>query len=180
MVDIRSQINNLENDKLLVIVASNSEDRKVMHQYLEKEFPTVGRTSLGLRCFDRIFNAIVMECWNCDSKNAVVRYSPNAEDYMRGDCSRCGERNVFEPSIDYWSDEFRYIYDHNSVVLGNYIKRSFNRPFHAEDGYIPAEQFDEVVDGKKIFIVDAPSKLIKKAKLQNHIVDQYLKLDIES
>ncbi len=51
-IEFENTLKSLEDSQLLVIYCQDSAYRKVIHQYIEDNFPYLGQTSLLLKCFD--------------------------------------------------------------------------------------------------------------------------------
>lgn len=180
LVEFKGYLDDIPSDKLYIIACSSAETRKEIHQYLENTYPKLGKYSLKASkveesdCYSRL-----KKCWECDKYVPVNEYhlgylENNKDEYVSGDCSRCGEHIIFEVNYDSW-DDIRLLHGNNIIAIGSYMKH-YNRPYHATSGIISQEEFNESLEGVDIYEIDNPDSQLNKRNLQKYIDGQLEKL----
>ena len=180
-VEFIKLLNDIPSDKLYIIACSSSEPRKRIHRYLENTYSKLGKYSLKVSRVERSnWYCTLKPCWECDKYVPVNNYhlgcmENNKDEYLTGDCSRCGEHVTFEVNYDSW-DDVRRLYENNIIAVGSYMKH-YNRPFHATSGVVSQEEFDEILTNMDIYELDNPDKQLNKRDLQKYIDGELEKLD---
>ncbi len=104
-------IENLENNKLLIIVEGNSEKRKEIHRYLDDKCPKIKHLSFYSSLFPAAIIATYIKCHDCLHLKVLMI------DETQGICSRCKSINVLRND-----DQKVHVYKHNIVIVGDYLK----------------------------------------------------------
>lgn len=162
-------IEKIKNDKtlLLVVVCTSSEERKIIYQYLEKEYPKLNKTGFYSKLWPASIYATIKKCNFCN-KGVMLSYSfgcmeNNRDEYWSGECKSCEERIIFEPNYDD-HDGIRRLRENNVIVIGNYI--TINKPNHAKPcSEITRQDFDEVMSNKKVYMIQAPNNGNKSVRI---------------
>jgi uncharacterized short protein YbdD (DUF466 family) len=161
-----------------VTLNDGSEYRKLIHSFLDNNYPKVSHISLHSEIFSYGIQSTFMKCFNCNFKRVPINnyheglMENNKDEWRSGTCPKCDETCQWDINYDGW-DGITRLYKNNIVVIGDYIKHH-NRPRHAKTIDVTREEFDKVLSKKcRIFELPAPpKKLQKKGFIQKYIDEQ--------
>lgn len=155
----------IPNDKLCIIICANSENRKIIHQYIDNMYPKLKKTSLHTNCYSAYRGSTWIECYYCDYKSVPINTyhcgitESNIDEYRSGICPKCDEIIIWEPNYD-GCDNVRRKYKNNMIVIGEYIQ--FNKCNYAEYADISHDKFNEILNSCTMFEIYAPKLVISK------------------
>lgn len=143
--------------KLYVIIAVDREFRKTLHDYLDNKRHKI---SIRIKSIKSDNNALYKFacCYNSytllKESNRHTCYSFNGDDfYYDLYCKKCGEYNRYEPTVNhYWP--VKYIKRNNAIVIGAYLPN--------KKSLINNEEFDELLKGVNVYVIDAPPMKYEK------------------
>jgi len=150
-------IKNLDKNKLLIIPIDDSNDRKLVHQYLESN--NIFNKS-SLTCFAFGTNPktrYLKKCFECNKRN--LRFDQYEYDWYVI-CPKCHEVCYYHgPSIHNYSK-----YYNNCIVIGI----NYSRPKHAKINF--NVHSDDIINKYPYHIIDKPNNMhIKKQDLVKYI-----------
>lgn len=171
MNQLQEFIDSNDKTKLAVIVLSDNNRRRLVHQYLDK---TTKLKHVGFYCnsFTADMVARFIKCYLCeqslkikdeDYRRGVLENNKDEYYYIR--CEKCGEGFTWEPNYDNY-DNIKVLYANNVIVIGDYMKHN-NKPTHAVDKDVSINEISSYI--KDVYIIETPNKLLDKRKLQNYI-----------
>lgn len=150
---LNNLILNLKDSEIIGIYCYKSENRKLIHQYIENIYPKLTNTSVLIDKF-RYESKILIEC--C-SKNVALSYSRgvmpnNIDEYYSGFCNKCDGYINYEPNYDDDDDIIR-IHKNNMIVIGSRI--NFIRPKHAvTNENLDINDINNILLDCNIYIID--------------------------
>ena len=163
----------LRHNQIMIIPFVNAADRSEMHQFLEKEFPYMPKTSLYIATFDADVKHRYVLCWNCDYRRVNIdEYhhgyeGSNIDEYRSGVCPKCDELVIFECNYDN-RDNLIYVYYNNVIAIGDYFKGYANRKkFKKLSGTVNDRVY--IPDPEVCYIIPRPEKLLTKRELGGYI-----------
>jgi hypothetical protein len=119
--------NNIPNNKIRIICL-NTKERKIIHQYLDREYPNLNKTSLRLKCFNSERIHTFIRCYECDYKSVPIDnyhcgfLDNNIDEWRSGDCPKCRAHISFEPNYDNW-DDVRIVWKNNMPNRVIFLKK---------------------------------------------------------
>lgn len=168
---------NIPNDKIRIIYLYDNNHRKILHQYLDHNYPKLYKTSLKCKYFDSKELNTFIKCYNCGYKNVVIddyhygSLENNKDESISGDCPKCHEHISFEPNYDDW-DDVRRIQSNNIIAFGNWFKH-YTKPNHAA---IPKnfskEEINNLLNGRIIYEIQISDQTFDKNNLSEYIYEQ--------
>lgn len=169
-------LNNIPKNKLIIIPCDDSTKRKIIHQYIDHNYPKVKKMSLQSKLFSREQLKTFIKCYECDYKRVPLNnyhygcLENNQDEYRTGTCPKCNENISWEPNYDDWDDIYR-LYKNNIIICGDYV--TCNTPDHAKKEIISENTYLTVIRGIEVYQIDEPekinNKILGKKKLQNYI-----------
>lgn len=159
---------NCSKDKIRVIQLP-SEERKLVHQYIERYYPKIYKSSLCCKYFPTNRIHTFIKCYKCNYRNVVIddyhegRMKNNMDENRSGTCPKCDKYIVFEPNWDSW-DNVRIQWENNIISFGYYFK-GYIQGAHTEDVSLNDMIF-------KIYELDAPKEILDKEALSKYISSQ--------
>lgn len=160
-------------NKLLIIICEDSQQRKLLYEFIETFNGTkIKKFGLRTKFFSSSIRRRYKKCFNCGCKCVVLDHynygtmKNNKDEWYSGECQECGETVSWEPNYDSY-DDIRTTQKNNMIVIGNYIMT--NAKYTTTPTQVTKQEFDEVVSKCKYFIIDPPNKLLNKRKLQEYI-----------
>jgi hypothetical protein len=138
-----------------------SDYRKMIHSFLDNNYPKISHVSLHSNLFPSGFYATFMKCLHCDFKRVPINnyheglMENNQDEWRSGTCPKCDEINQWDINYDGW-DGITRLYKNNIIVIGEYVKHS-TRPVHAKNIDVTRQEFDAILSKKcRIFELPAP------------------------
>jgi hypothetical protein len=171
------------NKFLYVINLVNNNDRRIIHNYIQKNYKNIKTQSFCISLFEKTYLDPRVKCEDC---GYLLYFKPcNCDDYcdcIKGICSRCKKNDL---DYDYtmlldtyeYGELFKINYEKNNcIVIGNYFEK-YNIPDHAKDRDLTPskEEFDKILKKRKIYIIKAPLKKNISNKILKHYIDFQLK-----
>ena len=164
-------VEKLNNDKHLIFAlpCEQSENRLLLHQYLENTYPNLKKTSLMSKIYYGGFFMTLKTCYECDYKRVPLNkyhygsMESNVDECRSGFCPKCDKLNIWEPNYDDWDDIIK-LESNNMIIMGDFITNK--RPSHAitPDTPISLEVVNKILDGKTGFFIEPPNKSNPKIK----------------
>lgn len=152
------------NNKLLIIICAEASNRKIIHQYLENNYPEINKASL----YNSNYNSertLYAKCYECSGKAKLeyhYGYMPNNEDeWYSGDCLKCGETYSIDCCDIYYKDDIVYVHHHNMIVV-NIPNRWY--PSYATHKDISEEEFLKAMKTTETYFIDKPENLSNMSK----------------
>ncbi|ARF07979.1 hypothetical protein Catovirus_1_29 [Catovirus CTV1] len=163
-------------NKIIIIPCDDKTNRKIIHQYIENNYPEIKKMSLQSKLFYREQRKTFIECYYCDYKRVHLnkyhsgQMKNNEDEYMTGTCPKCHEFISWDINFDGW-DEITRLYYNNIIVCGDYI--TCNVPNHAKKEIISKNVYISSTKGINVYQIDQPekinNKILNKRKLQCYI-----------
>lgn len=125
-------ISNLKDDELLIIICTNSNERCILHSYLDSNYPEMGHVGVLLDNFsyDR---SVCKKCYICDTLVPMKYYygfmENNIDEHYSGWCEECNESVSWECNYDDDDGVIRIV-KNNAICIGKTIQVS--KPFAAK------------------------------------------------
>lgn len=125
-------ISNLKDDELLIIICTNSNERCILHSYLDSNYPEMGHVGVLLDNFsyDR---SVCKKCYICDTLVPMKYYygsmENNQDENYSGWCDECNESLSWECNYDDDDGVIRIV-KNNAICIGKTIQVS--KPFGAK------------------------------------------------
>lgn len=166
----KTNILQLPDTKILVLVISNNPDRKLVHQYLDGK---VFKSSTVVDSHFRQKQRLYRKCYSCEKMINISEYRKGImkngkDEYYRGWCDDCDGSVIFEPNYDDY-EEIKVIRANNAIVIGNCL-RHWSSPPYATKGNVNKGGVADILDKAIYYILDAPKdKLLSKKKLRSYI-----------
>jgi hypothetical protein len=189
MEDLTRSLTEIKPDQLVVIHCPDEQLRKQVHYYLERSFPALAKRSVVLPSRPHGGKILrFIECQDCDHPNVLLDtyhygvLDNNEDQYMTGTCPKCSSTTTWECSDGY--DDIRIELKANAIVVGNYLRRGYTRPRHADrSASATSEALDEaqltvLMKDKRCVcdVISAPLiKQLSLKDLQDHIEMQIAK-----
>ncbi|CAH6419702.1 Hypothetical protein HVR_LOCUS778 [uncultured virus] len=176
MTDIDSIFTEVSSDKIRIIKLTGTEERKLVHQYLEQFHSTVKKVSLKSKHFTGERIGTFIKCYGCDYKKVPINnyhygaLENNKDEWRSGECPKCGEHISWEPNYDDW-DDVKCVYGNNIIAFGSWFK-DYNSPNHATSGSVNKEEIIKIMTNKKIYEMAAPASRIGKRKVIQYIDEE--------
>jgi hypothetical protein len=168
--------------KIRLIHLNITHDRKLLHQYLETNYPKLYKQSLycSYHSAERLHTFI--KCYECDYKNVCIdTYNHgimpnNIDEWRSGKCPSCGETVTFEPNYDDY-DDIRIVWKNNVVAFGNYF-RSYRNPVLGVSKNISPNEIIGILNGKHVYEIAEPA-LVRQKQIKKKQLCKYLDAQIE-
>jgi hypothetical protein len=163
---------NIPQDKIRIVAIPDNE-RKVLHQYLEQQYPKLPKTSLVSQRFGSEPLYVYTKCHECGYKNVAINSGNNTQsydsEYKSGRCPQCDEYVWFDPNYDDW-DEIHVIRKNNIIVMGSWFQ-GYSKPIHAQPGDVSIDKVHNILAGKIIYEISAPTDRLDKNGITKYIDD---------
>ena len=159
---------NIPKNKIRVIELKSGQ-RKLVHQYIEKYYPKLYKSSLRCDYFRSNIIHRFMKCYYCNYKNVLIDeymegvMGNNIDESMFGTCPRCKHTITFEINYDDWHEV--HITRENNIIAFGYYFKGYTRCSHDEDVSLDGMQL-------KIYELDAPKEIMDKRTLSKYISSQ--------
>jgi len=165
----KSKILTVDN-KLTIIHNNCSEQRKIIHQYLDLK---LGNTSLRIKSLDPTGGSnskcTLIKCPHCNkftNDNHGIYYNNDDHDYYNITCKKCNNEFIHEPSHSYYEE--KHIYRNNVIVLGDYMKH-YSRPNHGRLCKISDIEFYYALEDSTMYYVPEPKIRLNKREIEMYI-----------
>jgi hypothetical protein len=155
------------------IIELGREERKAFHQFVEENFPRLGKASLICEKFNMRYEYF-SECYRCEFKRVLLTdyhygsENNNIDQRMSGKCSKCN-KFVFQDCID---DNIIFVAKNNIVAFGDYFKAYKKREGKREgekEGEGEKEYILEILKTKKVYEIDCPKVAIDRMNTGKYI-----------
>lgn len=167
---------NIPPGTIRIIKIESSDERKKLHQYLEKYYPNIHRTSLKSKHFCGERTMTFIKCYHCGNKRAPVNnyhygtMDNNMDEWRSGECNKCGKNNSWEPNFEGW-DDITLVFSNNMIALGDYFT-GYNIPKHATPGDIERCDIENILKHTNIYNISSPKILMNKKDVTKYIDDK--------
>jgi len=161
-------------DKKLRYVLLKKDNRKILHQFLDVNYPKLKKRSVFCKKFEVECYKVYKKCYYCH-KPVLLKYhhgytSNNQDEYYQGQCTRCrgvdydADGNGYESHIswepNYGDDDevFKAPIHMKMLVFGNYNyeERKYGKTENKDDKTYVEKDITEILKDKKIYEIDLP------------------------
>lgn len=173
MNDIINQTFNVPNDKIRIIHFLDAKDRKILHQYIENNYPKICKTSLYCKKFSSEIRCRLKECNECGYEKVELKYNhPGYDPYgidesFVGRCPKCDSGSYFYPHYEDY-DLIKIIWQNNIIALGNYFK-GYAKPKHACIANVTDEEIIRILSKAKVYEINRPQEYLNKIETCKYI-----------
>jgi hypothetical protein len=171
----------LEKDEFFIVTCIDSKQRKLIHQYIESNYPNTNNIGMCIDTFKKTTRRF-LKCIECSNKSVPILtekycygYSENNEDeYYHVECKKCERRWSWEPNYDGY-DDVRSFDENNCILVGNYMKLKYNPHKNTIQKKITADDVKDIVGKCQIQLIKRPEKILKNQDLQKFVNDEMSK-----
>lgn len=171
----------LEKNEFFIIICGDSEKRKLIHMFIEYNYPRINNIGLRLDGYNKETKR-VSKCINCNcSANVPIlkknycygSMENNKDEYYHITCYKCDRRWTWEPNYD-GCDNVHYYDDNNCILIGNFLGLKYNSHKNREWKKVKKNDIESIVKECEIQIINKPTKVLKKKILQQFVNDEML------
>ena len=155
-------------DGKIRFISLKNEERKILHQYLDKNFPHLRKASVhckkfgndGYRTYIRCCRTLVL------MKYHYGKMTNNKDEHYSGTCSNCEEDITWECNYYDYDDVVKKPIKHKMFVFGDY---NFQNTRHIVEGEVSTETVTQLLKDKTVYEILAPKSGLSSTQLAFHI-----------
>ena len=167
-------------DHIGVIFVPDRIQRKKIHYYLEKKYPSICKASLYCSFFQTEFDYYWV-CNNCKTFNSLHYDDDDGGKCASffGSCSnrKCSETMNWEPFYDSYDKRLKKVY-RNVIAFGTYFNRFTNKKDRCKSSISSPsdEEVLNIIKKKYIFFFKAPSSTsLTRAQIGEYVSEEFEK-----
>lgn len=165
---------------IYVFICLDSKIRKKIYDYLDINHENVFLSSTCVKFFPKE-ECTTLYCWECmeySVKNAQYCegiMDNNIDEWYRGNCVKCGERQFYEPNLDSSHRPYHYTKS-NAILMSDLFHTYDKRKYTVDLPLLTKEEFEKIIDSLKFFKIKLSTSSNKKSYIHTHVNETINKL----
>jgi hypothetical protein len=164
-------------DKICFYHVPNNDERRKIHNYMEKFHPNIKICSLTCEYF-KYDTQLFYKC-STDDNDCLVKMEyrrgvmkNNKDEYYIGYCDNCNDFHIWECNYDDYDVVFTKKLG-NIIAFGDYFSSYIPRKTAIKD-IITKDELKNILEPKILYSINNPPKALKKQKIGEYIKSQFV------